>query len=88
MLYGFLKSPKDVHTEHCCLKHGCKYGDNDCTVVLGFKKQSYPCEWCYEDQEAILENIRNEARQFSILLYKKKAAIEAITSKDLRTKVR
>lgn len=51
MLYGFLKSPKDVHTEHCCLKHGCKYGDVDCVVELGIKKQSFPCEWCYEEAE-------------------------------------
>lgn len=37
---------KDVHTEHCCYVHGCKYNDEDCTVVSGFKKQSYPCEDC------------------------------------------
>jgi hypothetical protein len=38
---------KDVHTEHCCLKHGgCKYGDKFCTVTRGIKKQSFPCEDC------------------------------------------
>lgn len=37
---------KDVHTEHCCSEHGCKYGDKDCTVVTGKAPQSYPCEWC------------------------------------------
>ena len=36
----------DVHTEHCCKVHGCKYGDADCTVVTGKKKQAYPCESC------------------------------------------
>ena len=41
---------KDVHTEHCCVKHGCKYGDDDCTVWLGFKRQSYPCESCHYEQ--------------------------------------
>lgn len=28
----------DVHTIHCCERHGCKYGDRDCTVkqsILG-----------------------------------------------------
>jgi hypothetical protein len=28
----------DVHTTHCCERHGCKYGDKDCTVkqsILG-----------------------------------------------------
>lgn len=37
---------KDVHTEHCCRQHGCKYGDADCTVELGIVSQSHPCEHC------------------------------------------
>lgn len=38
---------KDVHTEHCCIDHGCKYGEDDtCTVVTGQAKQSYGCEYC------------------------------------------
>ena len=36
----------DVHTEHCCIDHGCKYGDDNCTIVTGTKVQSYPCEEC------------------------------------------
>lgn len=36
----------DVHTRHCCLRHGCKYRDGDCTVVTKLKKQEYPCESC------------------------------------------
>ncbi len=40
---------KDVHTEHCCIRHGCKYGDPNCTVVSGEKRQSYKCEDCYEE---------------------------------------
>jgi hypothetical protein len=36
----------DVHTEHCCIDHGCKYGDKNCTIVTGAKVQSYPCEEC------------------------------------------
>ena len=43
---------KDVHTEHCCSKHGCKYEDKDCTVVYGKKVQSHPCEECYDEIEA------------------------------------
>lgn len=42
---------KDVHTEHCCVIHGCKYGDDGCTVYSGEKEQSYPCEHCDYDQE-------------------------------------
>lgn len=41
---------KDVHTEHCCAIHGCKYTygpeDNVCTVLNGAKEQSFPCEMC------------------------------------------
>lgn len=40
---------KDTHTEHCCSIHGCKYGRDDCTVVMGIKEQSYPCEDCHDD---------------------------------------
>ena len=40
----------DVHTEHCCSKHGCKYGDDTCTVASGEKKPSYSCEICEENK--------------------------------------
>ena len=36
----------NVHTEHCCIDHGCKYGDEDCPVVAGDQKQSHPCQDC------------------------------------------
>lgn len=38
----------DVHTEHCCSQHGCKYSDEDCTVTSGQKTQSHPCMDCQE----------------------------------------
>ena len=44
---------KDTHTEHCCSIHGCKYGNHDCTVVMGIKEQSFPCEDCYDDAEKL-----------------------------------
>ena len=37
---------KDVHTEHCCIIHGCKYWDDNCTVTTKQKKQSFRCEDC------------------------------------------
>ena len=37
---------KNVHTEHCCKEHGCKYAEDDCPVVLGTMVQSFPCESC------------------------------------------
>lgn len=48
---------KCVHTQHCCVNHGCKYGDPDCPVWLGKRNQSYPCESCsmYEDINSLSE---------------------------------
>lgn len=47
----------DVHTEHCCDIHGCKYGNvnNECTVQSGLKKQSHPCYYCREANPAVCE---------------------------------
>lgn len=36
-----------VHITHCCIKHGCKYNDPGCPIVLGLVKQEYQCEDCY-----------------------------------------
>jgi hypothetical protein len=38
---------RDVHTSHCCNipGHGCKYGDPNCTVMLGMPQEG-PCEQC------------------------------------------
>lgn len=38
--------PKCVHTEHCCVIHGCKYGADDCPVETKKKRQSRKCETC------------------------------------------
>jgi hypothetical protein len=37
---------RDVHTEHCCLTHGCCYRNDECPVATGKKRQSHPCEMC------------------------------------------
>jgi hypothetical protein len=46
---------KDVHTEHCCKIHGCKYSpdNSQCSVASGDKAQSFPCEHCADDQVEI-----------------------------------
>lgn len=50
---------KDVHTEHCCAKHGCKYGDDDCTVTTGLAPQSFDCESCdWEKEQGVTERPR------------------------------
>lgn len=51
------ETEKCVHTEHCCFKHGCKYSYGDpekeaqCPVANGTKAQSFPCEFCLEEEE-------------------------------------
>jgi hypothetical protein len=44
-----------VHTSHCCAKHGCKYGNAECPVVLGTHKQEFPCEDCEMEAEQLKE---------------------------------
>ncbi len=39
-----------VHEGHCCPKHGCKYGDDDCPVTNRLTtKHNTACELCEED---------------------------------------
>ena len=38
-----------THQEHCCVAHGCKYGNPDCPVENKTLVQTYPCEDCGED---------------------------------------
>lgn len=40
---------ESVHDSHCCPEHGCKYGDEDCPVVLGKEIGMY-CEMCEWDE--------------------------------------
>lgn len=42
-----------VHASHCCVDHGCKYGDDDCPVVLKTVEQMYDCEDCVYEKERV-----------------------------------
>lgn len=44
------------HTSHCCARHGCKYAEDDCPVVLNELTQEYPCEVCDTDEAFGEEN--------------------------------
>lgn len=35
-----------THATHCCLRHGCKYGDDTCPVEKGTVTQEYACHFC------------------------------------------
>ena len=42
-----------VHVAHCCVKHGCKYGDipsDPCPVVDKKHRQKYLCEDCLQEE--------------------------------------
>jgi hypothetical protein len=47
-----------VHESHCCIEHGCKYGDDDCPVSNGVTKQSYTCESCSFDGIESIDQLR------------------------------
>lgn len=65
----------DVHTGHCCDRHGCRYGKDatgECTVTSGAKPQERICEQCDHELEeadaaarAVLDirNARDRARR-------------------------
>lgn len=65
---------ESVHSRHCCIEHGCKYGEEDCPVWLGYEKQDHHCEicmWCTEElyniptvSEEELNNRRNSIEDY------------------------
>lgn len=50
---------QDVHTEHCCYRHGCCYQNPDCTVTQARAPQSFPCEICDWEEEDIINALGN-----------------------------
>lgn len=66
-----------VHRTHCCVIHGCKYGDEDCPVVLKEVKQEYLCEDCdsdygikkytFEDIEEVFNSPFDQREPYTIL---------------------
>lgn len=54
---------------HCCERHGCKYGYDDCPVVMKQLEQEYPCEYCpsLEDIKAYLKHYQEELDWWGVL---------------------
>lgn len=44
-----------VHMSHCCKKHGCKYGDDACPVVLGTHEQLYKQQCCDFEHDMLID---------------------------------
>lgn len=40
-----------VHRTHCCVIHGCKYGNPKCPVELEIITLDYPCEFCNDGDD-------------------------------------
>jgi hypothetical protein len=47
---GILIKNTGTHSSHCCLEHGCKYGNDECPVTTGIVIQEYKCEDCDDDE--------------------------------------
>lgn len=59
----------DVHTEHCCSIHGCKYNDPNCSVTTGKRPQSFPCESCdYEMTRVGLPKAKTELAIWNMII--------------------
>jgi len=75
-----------VHSTHCCKRHGCKYGDDECPVVLGTETQEYHQECC----DIVAEHLLDAYRKIYYDLKEKNreqitiAEIKAIIDKDKR----
>ena len=66
-----------VHRTHCCILHGCKYGDDkNCPVVNSIVKQEYICETCDNTYWVDVKNNiildRHERIKLSLKLIEKK----------------
>lgn len=56
---SILRENWGVHIAHCCLKHGCKYGYNDCPVFVGVAKQDGECE--QGDMDSCFEELKSNS---------------------------
>ena len=54
-----LHDKNGVHRGHCCIHHGCKYGDEDCVVANGIQPQDYDCEECDWDEENVKSDVES-----------------------------
>lgn len=46
-----------THQTHCCIRHGCKYGNANCPVVNETVVQAYACEYCEETKPWIITRV-------------------------------
>ena len=71
-----------VHQTHCCIKHGCKYGAEDCPVVSGETKQDYICEWCFEDGVESVDKLETFYLDYKSMWNELKSKIQTDTANN------
>jgi len=59
-----------THITHCCVVHGCKYGDDDCPVANGKMQQTYPCESCNHKTPSMYQHRRYRKKIKSVYYFK------------------
>ena len=58
-----MKNDMGVHWTHCCILHGCKYGDRYCPVANGEFIQRYLCQDCDDDGITSFEQLEKVCNQ-------------------------
>ncbi len=61
-----------VHRTHCCVIHGCKYGDRDCPVKLANITQEYLCEDCTDVYDKYTGTLCEESQMWNKIKEKKR----------------
>jgi hypothetical protein len=58
-----------THVTHCCIRHGCKYGDGDCPVAGNRSHvQEYLCEFCGNTDDLYDEDTHPGLPHYTITL--------------------
>lgn len=84
-------SPSGAHAGHCCILHGCKYGDIQCPVLNGSAEQEGPCEYCCEDAEqwgtTPAEILKKGQERLNSSEYRTLYAVNSGTLKDINKRL-
>jgi len=83
-----MTTTQNVHTEHCCFIHGCRYGNNSaCPVASG--DQAQRCGICEECDYELTENDGLELAYLLNEMYDKGyAAAEKIADDEIEAAVK
>ena len=77
-----------VHTEHCCVVHGCKYGEEYCPVEQRHKRQSYLCERCVDIFEEDNKQAKLQKQKAEIAVEAAFAGRKLTTEEKVKPKLR